>query len=81
MGSAWEAYQNGSLATALATYRDLVARQQDLDEVARALAVIAADTGDLDAMELLGDAFMRDGQYHAAMECYRRVLRSLEGGR
>ncbi|MHB0875559.1 MAG: tetratricopeptide repeat protein [Anaerolineae bacterium] len=80
-GAAWDTYQRGGLAAAMAAYRDLVATGQQLEDVTRALAVIVADTGDLDAMELLGDAYMGGGQYRSAMDSYRLVLRSLEGGR
>jgi len=76
---AWEAYQLGRLTSALTSYREMIEAGEHLDEVTRALAVIVADTGDLDATELLGDAYMRDGQYQAAMESYRHVLQVLGG--
>jgi len=74
---AWQSYQQDDLAGALAIYQRLVEAEQQLDEAIQALTVIAADTEDLDAMELLGDAHMRAGHYRAALDAYQRVLDKL----
>lgn len=77
-GAAWQAYQDGDLATSLAVYGRLIEAERDLEDITQALTVIVADTGDIDATELLGDAYMRSGQYRAAMDSYRLVLERLQ---
>lgn len=77
---AWRSYLAGDLSSALATYRALLAAEAHLDEIVQALAVIVADSGDLDAIELLGDAYMRAGQYREAIEAYQMALTRLQQG-
>lgn len=75
---AWQSYQKGDLPGAVAAYERLVEAEQDLGDVIRALTVIVADTADIDAMELLGDAHVRAGHYRAALDSYQRVLERLQ---
>jgi len=75
---AWRAYQGSDLAGALAIYQRLVEAEQQLDDTIQALTVIVADTADVDATELLGDAHMRAGHYRAALDSYQRALERLQ---
>ncbi len=74
----WEKYQTGDLPGALAGYQQMVGAEQDLEDVIQALTIIVADSDDLDATELLGDAHVRAGHFRAALDAYRRVLARLE---
>ncbi|MGI6208681.1 MAG: tetratricopeptide repeat protein [Anaerolineae bacterium] len=78
LDEAWDAYKRGDLEAALAAYGPLVEAEVAIEDVIQALTIIVADTDNLDATELLGDAHVRAGHYRAAMDAYNRVLRRLE---